>query len=429
MALLAVLSASAGAIHLAMAPAHFAEWTGYGAAFVCAGWLQLGLAVAFVIRPSRAVLVVSCLTNTAFIGAWLVTRVWGWPIGPEAGVAEAAAFVDLACVALQAALVIAGAVLLTRPRLGDRLDQRALVALSVIPVGVLVLATAAIASPSASHHDHDHEAVATGSAAPTGAPDHDHGNGAMDHSNGAMDHAIAPGTVTVDDKGLGMLHNGHHAKMTYTKQSPEDQAQVDHFLDISRDVAKKYPTLASAKAAGATHAGPYAPGLGIHYTLISGDSFNPDGVVDDTDMAHPLTLIYDSPLDDAHIAGFMYYSVAKDQPQGFPGTNDYWHFHTDVCSVTNSKGDVADVSAEGSMNEDQCTQLGGKMMKQTQWMVHVWSVPGYEVSEQDGGVFAEVNPKLKCPDGTYYTRTDIHDLIEHAQNACRSDFPGTQPGV
>ena len=30
----------------------------------------------------------------------------------------------------------------------------------------------------------------------------------------------------------------------------------------------------------------------------------------------------------------------------------------------------------------------------------MWSVPGWGNTE--GGIFAEVNPELACPDGTYY---------------------------
>ena len=33
-------------------------------------------------------------------------------------------------------------------------------------------------------------------------------------------------------------------------------------------------------------------------------------------------------------------------------------------------------------------------------MVHVWTVPGYESPQ---GVFSELNPKMTCPDGTYFT--------------------------
>src|SRR5262245_46086658 len=94
MVLLATLSACAGAIHLAMVPQHAAEWLPAGLAFAAAGWIQIGLAVLLVARPSATALRASCLLNVVFVGAWLVTRIWGWPFGPEAFVPEAASFVD-----------------------------------------------------------------------------------------------------------------------------------------------------------------------------------------------------------------------------------------------------------------------------------------------------------------------------------------------
>ena len=49
----------------------------------------------------------------------------------------------------------------------------------------------------------------------------------------------------------------------------------------------------------------------------------------------------------------------------------------------------------------------------TTYMVHVWSVPGYESPK---GVFSEVNPRITCPDGSYYVVKDVAWRI----NACKS---------
>jgi hypothetical protein len=117
----------------------------------------------------------------------------------------------------------------------------------------------------------------------------------------------------------------------------------------------------------------------------------------------------------------MYYSTSKEKPEGFPGPNDFWHNHTDVCNATSPSGEPAAIAADGSMTEAECKKFGGSVMKSTQWMVHVWSIPGYEVSEEDGGVFAEVNPALTCPDGTYHIMPR-DELINHPQNACLSEL-------
>ena len=47
-------------------------------------------------------------------------------------------------------------------------------------------------------------------------------------------------------------------------------------------------------------------------------------------------------------------------------------------------------------------------------MVHVWPVPGYE-SEQ--GLFSNLNPKLTCPNGTYYIVPS--EELGTRSNACR----------
>lgn len=79
--LLATLSGSAGVIHVVMVPSHAAEWLPLGIAFTTAGWLQIGRALLFVIRPSANLLRVSCSASALFIGAWVTTRVWGMPWG------------------------------------------------------------------------------------------------------------------------------------------------------------------------------------------------------------------------------------------------------------------------------------------------------------------------------------------------------------
>jgi hypothetical protein len=209
--------------------------------------------------------------------------------------------------------------------------------------------------------------------------------------------------------------------------SAKDQAELDELLDISREIAKQYPTLHDAIKAGFTRAGPYAPGLGIHYTAPwAGQGFNPDGVVDAEDARHPLIVIFDGTEPTAKMAGFMYYSASEKQPEGFPGPNDFWHYHTNVCTVPASDGTDAPFGADRSADPAACEAAGGFLMPKTQWMVHVWSIPGYEMTDADGGVFGESNPKLACPDGTYYVM-DVKDMPNHRTNVCRSELYENAP--
>ena len=101
------------------------------------------------------------------------------------------------------------------------------------------------------------------------------------------------------------------------------------------------------------------------------------------------------------IAGFMYYAFSEKEPEGFIGPNDRWHYHTNTCIKPAADGLDAPLGADRSVSAAQCTALGGTFIPETGWMVHVWTVPGYEVGEDHGGVFGEVNPDLTCPDGTY----------------------------
>ena len=61
-------------------------------------------------------------------------------------------------------------------------------------------------------------------------------------------------------------------------------------------------------------------------------------------------------------------------------------------------------------------------MAQTQWMVHVWTVPGYD--NVKAGVFAEENPALACSDGTYFMLAS-DQWGSSPINICKSGAPGT----
>ena len=58
------------------------------------------------------------------------------------------------------------------------------------------------------------------------------------------------------------------------------------------------------------------------------------------------------------------------------------------------------LGADRDITKEQCDAVGGRLMPFTGYMVHVWTVPGWENPD---GVFAELNPKITCRDGTYHT--------------------------
>jgi hypothetical protein len=398
---LAMLSGASGLLHLVMVPSHSQLSAIDGWTFAIAGWLQIGLAVLLATRPRRSLLWVTIAVNLAFVGVWAVSRIWGLPYGAHEWHAEAAGFVDLTVVGFEAALVLVAAALILRPTIASGWSDSDFVLASVVPVAVLALTTGALMSPGVANH--------------AGAS-HDHGTGGEEVATGADGHAHEHGT-SGDDLGFSLLANGHQHDSSVVELDAATQAELDGQLAVTRELAERYPTLADAKAAGYTEAGPFSPGLGLHL-MPPADRFalGGDGRYDTRAELESPFLIYDGIEPDAPIAGFMYVAYGvQGEPEGFAGPNDHWHFHTNTC-VTFQNGKIeAPLGADRSATQEQCDQFGGRLIENTGYMVHVWSVPGYENAD---GVFSELSRGIDCPDGTYYTIP--LDDIGFVRTVCRT---------
>ena len=395
--LIAALSGAAGVVHLAMVPSHMGEWTAEGVAFALVGWAQLVAAVLLLTRPSRAVLWATVVGNVAFVGAWVVTRTTGSPFGPHAGHAESASFVDGAAVGLEMALVLLAAGLLIRPvglRVGQHVPQ-------VLGVSAVVLASVALASPSARNHAHD----AHGSH-----DEHDHSEAATGSGSAAAK----------DDRGLALLSNGHHHEIVNRKLDAKTQAALDKQLAITHEVSAKYPTVAAAEAAGYHRIGPYFPGIGAHYGKTGPDELNRAGVMDRNALLHPMSIIYNGTEPTSRVAGFMYLSLHETEPAGFAGPNDVWHYHEQLCLKYNANREIdVPYGLDHQATKAQCDAAGARLLDISPWMVHVWSVPGWD-DDPEVGTFGEVHTDLTCSDGTYYM-LPIEQWADHRLNICRAD--------
>jgi hypothetical protein len=379
-ALIASLLVGAGAIHVAMVPSHLDESTVEGVGFLVAGWTQLALAAALVLRPRRWVLGATAALNLALIGVWAWSRTAGLPFGGHGGQAESVSVVDGLCVVLEALAVVAALAVLVRPQ--GRVTRS--VGMAVVgSIGALALATTAVASPSARDHaagrHSDHETAA----------DHGHGGAA----------------VEVDDLGFAALQNGQMGGHAHDGAQEAAAPQIDPAaagelatqLALTAPLVEAYPTIAAARAAGFRQAGPFSPGLGIHFNR--GFTPNVDGDMDAEDIANPF-LIFDGTEDDAALAGFMYMIYQETEPAGFAGDLDRWHFHTQVCIVSTPTGIETPFGADlTDVTQEMCEARGGSMLDFTGYMVHVWTVPGYE---SELGTFSDLNPRITCPDGTYH---------------------------
>src|SRR4249920_41373 len=91
---LAALSLGAGVIHFAVSGEHYNLSLLHGTFFAVTAWLQLSYAVAVIIRPNKLLLQAGVLLNAGIVGVWVMSRVWGVPIGPEAWTPESVALAD-----------------------------------------------------------------------------------------------------------------------------------------------------------------------------------------------------------------------------------------------------------------------------------------------------------------------------------------------
>ena len=134
----AVLSAGAAAIHLAVAKNHFREYFLFGLFFVLSGLAQLAWAVLILFEPSRPLLALGAIGNLLIVAVWVVDRIWGLPIGPEHWTPEPVGFADVAASTFEVLVALGSIALLARAgRLGRPRGQRAVaVALTLLTIVV-----------------------------------------------------------------------------------------------------------------------------------------------------------------------------------------------------------------------------------------------------------------------------------------------------
>jgi hypothetical protein len=374
-----------------MAPPHVDDSTVLGLGFVAAAWAQLATAWLAFTRPSRRLWTATAALNVALLVVWAISRTAGLPFGEHAGHPEDITIVDATTVALEGvALVLALRLLLFRTAGIGRALAFAVPALSIAAASV------AIASPDARSHAH-------------GAHEDGHGH-----------EALTPAIAAIQDKGFGTFMNGHAHDIIQTTLDPVTQAKLDEQLALTATLADDFPTLQDAVDAGYRRAGPYVPGLGVHMIKFDGEGYvNPDGVMDEVDLLHPLSLLYLGTEPDAELGGFMYYAATAVEPQGFAGRNDGWHYHENLCAVPATDGFLDfPFGPDFGATQAQCDEVGGMLMD-SQWMIHVWTVPGWDDMDDYGGVFAEMNPRFACSDGTWFSKP-FEQWKDDPMNTCVS---------
>jgi hypothetical protein len=101
----ALLSLAGGWIHFAFVSAHWRDWWAYGAFFLVSGLFQGLFAAAMLKWPNRWTALAGIAGNLAIVGMYVMSRTYGIPMGPHAGIVEKATLVDLGCTAGEIVLV------------------------------------------------------------------------------------------------------------------------------------------------------------------------------------------------------------------------------------------------------------------------------------------------------------------------------------
>jgi hypothetical protein len=372
--LLAVTAGSSAVLLFAMASGHL---HGTRASFgVVAALAEIVLTVLVLIRPTRTVFVATTLCNLAVAGFWFSL---------SGGHTVSHATIGIG-VALAGIAVLLAVLLALRPHLGTTWSSGTAVIGSLIPVGVAALAIGGLFATT--------EAVTASAPRPAADP-------------GGASAALALGTTVKvpgeTSKTFQSIVAGNKTEQSELKKwvplNAQDQTILTQQLSGAYQAAMRYPTVASAKAAGMILAGGMAPGVGAHYQSFTGalKGINPDGSVN---PEYPTSWIYASTANNAPVVGVMYIAMTDKAPAGFIGPNDHWHQHSNVCvQYANGKIGVP-FAADQDVTPQECSDVHGYFMKKTVWMVHAWVVPGWESPQ---GVFSHDNLHVYCPGNTDLT--------------------------
>jgi hypothetical protein len=138
-----LLSVEAAAIHAVVAPAHFAEWWGYGLFFALVAVAQVAFVPLLARAPRPWVLQAGIWLNVVCVVMYLVTRTRGIPLGPEAGTVEEVEALGVGATAAEAVLVVVLCGLL-----GGDARRRTFNCVATLGVAIWIAAFAGLLTPA-----------------------------------------------------------------------------------------------------------------------------------------------------------------------------------------------------------------------------------------------------------------------------------------
>jgi len=355
---LAILSVAGAVLHIAVASENFGAHWSFGVLMLVAAWLQVMWAVAVIVRTSRSMLWAGAVLNAGVLVAELATHPAGDAV--ENGL----------CIAV-GAVVAAGCGWLLAVRADHPVRRQRLVTVPA-SAGVVAVAVLGVALATGTPTALGTSARGTGTQGTSGSS----ASGAMPGMNmsGVADSSIKlandtpAGDITMPDTNMQMMTGMRMADPKACTATPTKalvQAAVS-LVNTSWNDAKKYQSLAAAKAAGYRPiTRPGAPV--VHYlnrayyqaVLKGGPALN---------YQDPQSLVYANTPHGAVLVAAMYITSAHGPTPQPGGCLTQWHVHTNLC-LTGSLGVV------GAVGPGQSTCPPGSVNRVTPAMIHVWFVP------------------------------------------------------
>ena len=369
---LAVLSAATAVIHFAVSGAHFQEYWLFGVFMLVVGWLQFAWAVLAVVRPSRPLLWCGIILNAGVIIVYIVTRTAGDVVGPTPNDVEPAGFGDVLCTVLEA-VVVAGCAWLGTARTGHQAARRqvprarllALPGATAAVIAVLLSVALVDGGPEMVMGMNGDPASASTSGSSMSGPAMS--GPSMPASPSVKLATTTPGgDITMPDTGMAMpgMRMASPRPCDTAPTTAQQQAAV-RFVNTSWQDAKKYQSLASARAAGYVPITPSGARV-VHYINKAYYLATVRGAAV-LNLADPQSLVYANTPHGAVLAAAMYIT-SRGGPTPQPGgCLTQWHVHTNLCLAAGRVVGVTRLRSAG------CP--AGSANRVTPAMMHVWYVP------------------------------------------------------
>jgi hypothetical protein len=191
-------------------------------------------------------------------------------------------------------------------------------------------------------------------------------------------HVAHPAQNTVGGGAEGASSFGAHSHGQPGSTTDQEWLVMGRQLAAARAATAKYRSLERARADGYFQVTQFIPGLGLHMAnlAIRQDVFDP---------ARPQLLLYMPWADGGYrLAGVGYTFVHNSDvpPPGFAGGEDVWHFHSNLCFLSNGSVTI-------TPTREACRARSGLFQKQTAWLLHAWIWKA-----NPSGVFTEANPTV-----------------------------------